>query len=332
MTDLQMSALSLYLTGGALVVVTLAFGFFTAAFISTRDIAAAESLELVTVGAPNTGGLVDPKAAATHVSSTNRSVLWANIGVSLSWLQTVLLVASVITRGLANHRWPLGNMYEFAVFGACAVSLGFSFLNSRTDITWLGSLIAGFVLVDLGAAIVMFIDKAGETAPLVPALKSYWLSIHVTAAVLSTGGFTLAAGASMAYLVVERANSDREQGKPETGFVHWAAKRLPSLERLDALAYRVHAFIFPLWTFAVIAGAIWARQAWDRYWGWDPKETWSFVIWVMYAAYMHARATAGWKGRKAAWLSVWGFATVLFNFFVVNIFFVGLHSYSGVGN
>lgn len=304
MTDQQLSELSLYCTAAGLLSVTLAFAFFTAAFTGSRDTAA----------------------------KTARTRTWSNIGMALTWLQAVVLTGAVITRGLANHRWPLGNMYEFAVFGAWAVSVAFVILNWRTDVRWLGALISGFVLVDLGAAIVMFIDKAGETAPLVPALRSYWLAIHVTAAVLSTAGFTLAAGASIAYLIAERAERNTGDGMPERGFAVWAAKRFPTTAKLDALAYRVHALVFPLWTFAVIAGAIWARQAWDRYWGWDPKETWSFVIWVMYAAYLHARATAGWKGHKAAWLSVWAYASVLFNFFVVNIFFVGLHSYSGVGS
>ena len=304
MTDQQLSELSLYFTAASLLTVTLAFGFFSAAFTGSRS----------------------------NDRDTKRTGTWANIGVALTWLQALLLTGAVITRGLANHRWPLGNMYEFAVFGAWAVSVGFVILNAKADVRWLGVLMSGFVLVDLGAAIVMFIDKAGQTAPLVPALRSYWLAIHVTAAVLSTAGFTLASGASIAYLVAERAERDRAAGKPAKGFAQWASSRLPSQSALDALAYRVHALLFPLWTFAVIAGAIWARQAWDRYWGWDPKETWSFVIWVMYAAYLHARATAGWKGHKAAWLSVWAYASVLFNFFVVNIFFVGLHSYSGVGN
>jgi cytochrome c-type biogenesis protein CcsB len=246
--------------------------------------------------------------------------------MSLSWLQTVVLLCAVVLRGISAHRWPLGNMYEFAIFGAFGVSAAFVLASLRTDVRWLGVLISGFVLIDVGVAVLLLFT---EVAPLVPALHSYWLSIHVTAAVLSTGGFTLGSGASLAYLAVERAQRRTQAGQP-VRFTRWVASRVPDQRRLDAFAYRVHAFTFPLWTFAVVAGAIWAQAAWHRYWGWDPKETWSFVIWVVYAAYLHARATAGWKGSRAAWISVWGFIAVLFNFFVVNVLFVGLHSYSGL--
>ncbi|MEU0732078.1 cytochrome c biogenesis protein CcsA, partial [Streptomyces lavendulocolor] len=107
-------------------------------------------------------------------------------------------------------------------------------------------------------------------------------------------------------------------------------RRLPSADRLDTLSYRLNALVFPLWTFAVIAGAVWAEAAWGRYWGWDPKETWAFITWVAYAAYLHARVTAGWKGRRAAYLGLIAFATFVFNYYGVNIFITGLHSYAGV--
>ena len=107
--------------------------------------------------------------------------------------------------------------------------------------------------------------------------------------------------------------------------------RLPTAAVLDRSAYKMHAFAYPIWTFAVIAGAIWAENAWGRYWGWDPKETWAFITWMVYTAYLHARATAGWKGRKAAYLAGLGYATFLFNYLVVNIWLVGFHSYAGVG-
>ena len=96
------------------------------------------------------------------------------------------------------------------------------------------------------------------------------------------------------------------------------------------MAYRIHAFMFPLWTFSVIAGSIWAEAAWGRYWGWDPKETWAFITWVIYAAYLHARATIGWRGRKAAYVAIAGFIAIMFNYFIVNMFVQGLHSYSGL--
>ena len=125
------------------------------------------------------------------------------------------------------------------------------------------------------------------------------------------------------YLIRSRAE---ERGTTDRGL----ASRLPNADRLDSLAYRTIAFVFPVWTFAVIAGAIWAENAWGRYWGWDPKETWAFITWVAYAAYLHARATAGWKGRKAAYIALVAFGCFVFNFIGINILVSGLHSYGGV--
>lgn len=339
MSDTTLSLFSTYFAYASLVVASLAFGFFIAAFSLSRTVASEDSEQvLVAAGAGARGGAeadciaesgVGLGASSEHQTSAVTSVRgarWANIGMSLSWLLAGLLLIAVGLRGVSAHRWPLGNMYEFALFGALGVTGAFVLSSLRNDVKWLGVLISGFVLVDLGVAVLLLFT---EVAPLVPALHSYWLAIHVTAAVLSTGGFTLGSGASLAYLAVERFKRRSAAGEP-VRFTRWVSARVPDVNKLDAFAYRVHAFTFPLWTFAVVAGAIWAQAAWHRYWGWDPKETWSFVIWVVYAAYLHARATAGWKGARAAWISVWGFIAVLFNFFVVNILFVGLHSYSGL--
>lgn len=339
MSQETLSLLSNYSAYAALVVASLAFACFIASFAMSRTVIDAPAqAELVAVGSGANAGAVLVSSLPTGSAATSdsgatrtdagvpRGRRWANIGLSLSWLQASLLLAAVGFRGWSAERWPLGNMYEFAVFGAFAVTGAFVIASLRTDVRWLGVLVSGFVLVDLGIAVLLLFTEA---APLVPALRSYWLAIHVTAAVLSTGGFTLGSGASLAYLAVERFRRRESQGEP-VKFTRWVAARVPDTKKLDAFSYRVHAFTFPLWTFAVVAGAIWAQAAWHRYWGWDPKETWSFVIWVVYAAYLHARATAGWKGARAAWLSVWGFIAVLFNFFVVNILFVGLHSYSGL--
>jgi cytochrome c-type biogenesis protein CcsB len=168
-----------------------------------------------------------------------------------------------------------------------------------------------------------------ESAQLIPALKSYWLIIHVFAAIVSGGLFTLGASVSGLQIVASHVEKRIESGQ-EPGRLGFIASRIPDSNTLDLFAYRIHAFVFPLWTFTVVAGAIWARSAWGRYWGWDPKETWAFITWVGYAAYMHARITIGWKGNKAAVIALVAFATFIFNYFLVNIFFVGLHSYAGV--
>jgi cytochrome c-type biogenesis protein CcsB len=249
-----------------------------------------------------------------------------NIGLSLTWLGTLLLGAAILFRGLSAGRVPMGNMYEFSLAAGFAVSLTYCLMSISRDLRWLGLFIAIPVLLDLGLALTVLYT---DSAQLVPALNSYWLAIHVSAAVVCIGAFTIGAALSGLYLVAQSAE-DRVLAGKEPGRSAAIAARIPSADRLDLMSYRIHAFMFPIWTFAVIAGAIWAEAAWGRYWGWDPKETWAFITWVIYAAYLHARATAGWRGKKAAYVAIAGYATILFNYFVVNIFVQGLHSYSGL--
>ena len=249
-----------------------------------------------------------------------------NIGMSLTWLGTLLLGMAILFRGLSAGRVPIGNMYEFSLAAGFAVSLTYCLMSISRDLRWLGLLISIPVLLDLGLALTVLYT---ESAQLVPALNSYWLAIHVSAAVVCIGAFTIGAALSGLYLVAQAAEDRVATGK-EPGRSSAFAQRIPSADRLDLMSYRIHAFMFPIWTFAVIAGAIWAEAAWGRYWGWDPKETWAFITWVIYAAYLHARATAGWRGKKAAYVALAGYATILFNYFVVNIFVQGLHSYSGL--
>jgi len=249
-----------------------------------------------------------------------------NIGISLTWLGTLLLGLGILFRGLSAGRVPIGNMYEFSLAAGFAVSLTYCLMSISRDLRWLGLFISIPVLLDLGLALTVLYT---ESAQLVPALNSYWLAIHVSAAVVCIGAFTIGAALSGLYLVAQAAEDRVATGK-EPGRSSAFAQRIPSADRLDLMSYRIHAFMFPIWTFAVIAGAIWAEAAWGRYWGWDPKETWAFITWVIYAAYLHARATAGWRGKKAAYVALAGYATILFNYFVVNIFVQGLHSYSGL--
>ena len=231
----------------------------------------------------------------------------------------LLLTAAVIFRGISAHRVPWGNMYEFSITGAFAFSGAYLFALKKYKLRWLGLPVSIAVLLTLGTAITLLYRPS---APLVPALKSTWLVIHVSAAIISGGVFLLANCVAAAYLILDRY--EQNGVRPVWG------QRLPSLEVLDNLSYRLVALVFPLWTFAVIAGAIWAESAWGRYWGWDPKETWAFITWVAYAAYLHARVTVGWRGRKAAWLCLFAGSTFLFNYIYINVWGTGRHTYSGL--
>lgn len=232
-------------------------------------------------------------------------------------------IAAVVARGVAAQRAPWGNMYEFAMVGAAAISVSFLLGARRYRLDGLGLWVAGLVLVCLGLAVTVLYTPVDA---LIPVLNSYWLAIHVAAAIVAGGVFTIAALGSGAYLVQRR----REQAPGHTVDAAEEAATWSMAERLDRFSYGLIVFAFPIWTFAVIAGAVWAEAAWGRYWGWDPKETWAFITWVFYAAYLHAQSTAGWRGSRAAWFSLLGYTAFLFNFIGVNIWIPGLHSYAGV--
>jgi cytochrome c-type biogenesis protein CcsB len=285
---------------------------------------AAEERVLVGVGAP-----LPPAAAAPDMEmSEPEPVLWERIGrwaVALTVIGWLLHAATLAVRGLAEQRVPWGNMFEFATAGAFAVTSAYLVLLTRQRVRWLGVAVMLAVVLVLGLAGTVLYTSAGS---LVPALSSYWLWIHVTAAIVSMGILTVGSAAAALYLIRVRhdgrVTAGRAPGLSRVG------RFLPEPEVLDRTSYRVIAFGFPIWTFAIIAGAIWAEAAWGRYWGWDPKETWAFITWVVYAGYLHARSTAGWRGSRAAWIALIGFAAFLFNFFGVNIAIVGLHSYAGI--
>jgi cytochrome c-type biogenesis protein CcsB len=250
---------------------------------------------------------------------------WVRLGMALSTAGVLAHALAVITRGLAVHRAPWGNMYEFVTALTCFAAIFFLWVMIRYRAWALGVFVIGSVVVILGLAETLIYTAAGN---LVPALQSYWLSIHVTAMTVATGVFFVAAVLGIVYLAVDRYNRRVAAGKAQAG--NGIIARLPSLEQLDRLAYRTVVFGFPVWTFGVMAGAIWADEAWGRYWGWDPVETWAFITWVVYAAFLHARATAGWRGRRAHYIQLLGFATLAFNILVVQVFITGLHSYAGV--
>ncbi|TYC18939.1 c-type cytochrome biogenesis protein CcsB [Actinomadura syzygii] len=247
-----------------------------------------------------------------------RQVDAIRLAVLLSVLGWATHLGVLVTRAAAAHRWPWGNMYEFLTAISFAAVTAFLVVMFRYRARFLGAPMMAAAVVALGVANIWLYDSVG---PVSPALNSYWIAIHVTAAIIATGSFSVAGAATILYLLKIRGEA---RGAAAAGFL----ARVPSAETLDRLSMRVTMFAFPIWTAAIIMGAIWADQAWGRYWGWDPKEVWSFVTWIIYAAYLHARATAGWRGRKAAILSLIAFAALLFNFFGVNYMFSGLHSYA----
>jgi cytochrome c-type biogenesis protein CcsB len=255
-----------------------------------------------------------------------RMQLFGRVGLALTVVAAFFHFIAVISRGLASDpvRVPWGNMYEFTLTGTWVVVVGYLLLYRRYSLSWLSPVVTSFVLVTL------MIDVLVLYTPVVPlrdALQSPWLVIHVVAAIIATGAFTLGGMCSALFLVKERWERRRTDGTPSGGYL----ARLPELAVLDRVAYRTHAFAFPIWTFAaLIAGPIWAHYAWGRYWGWDPKEVWAFITWVVYAAYLHARATSGWKGRSAAIVALVGLATLWFNFVGINFFFGSgsQHSYA----
>jgi cytochrome c-type biogenesis protein CcsB len=296
--------------------------------------------------------------ASFHYLAFRRVAVY-RVANAVAWFGLAAQVVSIVARGYAAGRLPWGNLYEFSsIVGALIVCAELVIVEGVYRVKTVAGFVLAFVVLSMaGAALFLYVGPA----PLVPALNSYWRSIHVTAIMLASSLLLLGSILTILFLFKDRgerrgnaaiAGPDRAVapiagGAMDTTGVaaadppHFIAGAdepvgsgaprgglLPSAATLDRLAYRTLAFAFPVWTFAVIAGAIWAQEAWGRYWGWDPKETWAFITWVVFAGYLHARATAGWKGRRAAWIALAGFASLLVNFYVVNTFVVSLHTYA----
>jgi cytochrome c-type biogenesis protein CcsB len=251
--------------------------------------------------------------------------LWLRTAFGLTCLGLLCQLVAILTRGLAEHRVPWGNMYEFLAAITCMAVIALVGASIRYRAYYMGLFVLLPVVLGLGIDLTVIYTPAGS---LVPALQSYWIAIHVTAMIVACGLFIFGAVVTTLYLVADRSERRLAAGQPS-----WSAAILEHLPKplvLDRLSYRSVLFGFPVWTFGVIAGAIWADHAWGRYWGWDPKETWSFITWVVYAMFLHARATGGWRGRRAAWIHLAGFACLMFNLVGVNLFITGLHSYAGM--
>ncbi|MBV6761543.1 c-type cytochrome biogenesis protein CcsB [Rhodococcus opacus] len=307
----------------AFTVLVLALVLLIVQYASTRA-QAVQDRELVSAGsgarsseAPGVPGRVveQPKKPLSD--------RFGGMGAAVLVVGTVLIFASIVLRGFATERFPLGNMYEFVTM-ACAAALvvGLALLSKPAYRSmWVFLLVPVLILMFL-AATVLYADAA----PVVPALRSYWLPIHVTIVSVGSGVFLVSGISSLLFLLRMRY----PRGEEGTGVFARIAERLPDAQTLDRLAYKTTIIGFPLFGAGVILGAIWAEAAWGRFWGWDPKETMSFIAWVIYAAYLHARATSGWRDTKAAWINVAGFVAMLFNLFIINMVVSGLHSYAGL--
>ncbi|SBT63184.1 cytochrome c-type biogenesis protein CcsB [Micromonospora sediminicola] len=288
-----------------------------------KVVAASPARELVGAGVGGAGGTVDqPVAPERPDRSAARAALAGRIAAWLTTLAAALHLGAVVTRGLAAERMPWGNMYEFVLtvtwIGAAAWLV---VLWKQPSLRRLGLFLTLVMVLLLAfAELKLYV----QVQPLMPALQSYWFIIHVSTIIFASGIFLLGVVPAAAYLM----RSGWEQGR--RSFPYTLARRLPAAAGLERLTFTLHAFAFPIFTFAVIAGAIWAEAAWGRAWGWDPKETWAFISWVVYAGYLHARATPSVRRNVATWIAIVGFLTVLMNLFGVNFFFTGLHSYAGV--
>ncbi|MBC2639393.1 MULTISPECIES: c-type cytochrome biogenesis protein CcsB [unclassified Rhodococcus (in: high G+C Gram-positive bacteria)] len=307
----------------AFTVLALALVLLIVQYASTRA-QAVQDRELVAAGAgapPAADGTVPGRLIEQPKKPLSER--FGGMGAAVLVVGTVLIFASIVLRGFATERFPLGNMYEFVTM-ACAAALvvGLALLSKPAYRSmWVFLLVPVLILMFL-AATVLYADAA----PVVPALRSYWLPIHVTIVSVGSGVFLVSGIASLLFLLRMRYR----RGEEGTGVFGRIAERLPDAQTLDRLAYKTTIIGFPLFGAGVILGAIWAEAAWGRFWGWDPKETMSFIAWVIYAAYLHARATSGWRDTKAAWINVAGFVAMLFNLFIINMVVSGLHSYAGL--
>lgn len=275
------------------------------------------------------GSDLDPDEGVTQAAhgadSSVHGTRAGRIAMALTLLAATAHAGTILTRGLAANRIPLGNMFEIATVVMLVGVASFVVSCARQPRI---SSVGLFVLLPITLGLVLNgLYLYAEVGPLVAALRSGWLVVHVTAVSIGFGAFLTSGVVSLLYLI--RGRYEDSDAKDDRGPLR-IAHRLPGTETLDLAAYRLVVFGFPVFTFAVIAGAIWAESAWGRFWGWDPKEIWSFIAFIVYAAYLHARATAGWKGRAAAWVNVAGLVVMVFNLLVVNLVIAGLHSYAGI--
>jgi cytochrome c-type biogenesis protein CcsB len=314
--DIGLARYSDWAFTASVVVLVMALMLLAVELASSRGLRA-ETRELVTAGGVSADA--DRPGVVVETPAPPLADRFGKAGLALVYLGIALLLGCIVLRGLATARAPWGNMYEFInLTSFCGLAAAAVVLRKpQFRALWV------FVLVP----VLILLTVSGKwlythAAPVMPALQSYWLPIHVSVVSLGSGVFLVAGVASILFLLKMSRFGD--------GALAGVVSRLPDAQSLDRIAYRTTIFAFPVFGFGVIFGAIWAEEAWGRYWGWDPKETLSFIAWVIYAAYLHARSTAGWRDKKAAWINVAGFAAMVFNLFFINLVTVGLHSYAGV--
>ena len=325
--DLELARYSDWAFTSSVLVLTVALLLLAVELAYSRS-KKVDERELVRAGA-GTAVSTDSNTPGVVVDDSPRRSLDDRVGrtgLALVYLGIVFLLACIVLRGMSTGRVPWGNMYEFInLTSFCGLAAAAVVLRRpQYRALWVFVLVPVLILLTVSGKWLY-----SHAAPVMPALQSYWLPIHVSVVSLGSGVFLVAGVASLLFLL-----KMSRFGDPQTsadGVMSRIVSRLPDAQTLDRIAYRTTIFAFPVFGFGVIFGAIWAEEAWGRYWGWDPKETVSFIAWVVYAAYLHARSTAGWRDKKAAWINVVGFVAMVFNLFFINLVTVGLHSYAGVG-
>jgi cytochrome c-type biogenesis protein CcsB len=275
--------------------------------------------------------------------------VFSDLGVVAAMTGWPFHLGSIVARAFEAGHWPLGNMYEYSTGISLVVVTAFLVLALRHRLRLVGAPAMGLAVALLGLAYMLYVPPGS----LVPALHSYWLTIHVTAMASSSGILTFSFVFGMFYLARRWADQrlaraatmrgavtpggtpvsvggGRSGGDPRLAAARAVVRALPSARTLDLWSYRFVMLGFPIWSFGVICGAIWGEHAWGRYWGWDPKETFAFITWVTFAIYLHARVTYGWREARAAAITAVGFVSILFTLYAVNLWIVGLHSYAKV--
>lgn len=300
----------------ALIMAFIYYGRVNSVIEARREVLA-EKKVLVGAGGPE---VVEKQKPDEEMIANARK--WAGMTQALVWVGVALHLVAFVTRGLAAGRFPLGNLYEYILFMTAVIMVVAAVVVQRKNwhTVWPWLLFPMVIAMFLNSTVFHM-----QAAPVVPALQSYWLPVHVSS--VSVGASVGLVSGAFALLYLLRMHQPR--GK-EHGVLGAILRPLPDAKTLDQIAYKTAVVTLPLFGIGIVFGAIWAEVAWGRFWGWDAKETVSMITWILYAAYLHARATAGWKSTAAAWINVFAMAMTIFNMTYVNTVIAGLHSYAGL--